>query len=555
MSDKNHTTKLQFFNRLFYSLFIVFTVFMLLYNILAHGSGSVYGGESLDYSDLWSYESGSIVDFDNLKSDEHFEIRRRTNGEIINTKDLCFYSKNIYFTVYLNDEVIYDFHPQPPKLFGKAYGIFPHAITIPVMSRDGTLYIDIDNIYPEKPGYIKNISLDNGNRFIISELQNSAFEFILCLIGFVFGFILMIIGLIGRHFGEKRFEIISMSTFAMISSLWVVSETSMLSVLSGTPIAVHFADYIALDLIPLPGLLFVISSTGTRKKWPIILCNITTFSVIIYSMISTYTGRADYHQLLWLTHINLSIIAALIIGIIIVSLVKKRLTKRLTIVLLTAIILSLVTGIIDIIRYTVSVPGYASFSYFKLSVFIFISLTGIYEFISISEMSRRGQYAEIMEELAFRDGLTGLLNRLGFNNALDKASRGRHTYTFIMLDMNYLKKVNDELGHTTGDKYIKTIAELIKGSFVNNESCFRIGGDEFFVLADYGMSDPKFKQCMDLLRARIDDFNKENNYSIPLSIAYGATEFEPKRDSVESKIRHADERMYIMKAEMKAERG
>ena len=554
MKERNETTKFQFYSRLVYSLFIVSALFCLLMNILSHKGSSIYDGESVEYSDLWSYETGSIVDFDDLKDEQHFVIRRRTNGDIINTKDLCFYSKNVYFTVYMNDKVIYDFHPNPPKLFGKAYGVFPHAITLPVMTVDGTIYIEIDNIYTDEPGYIRGLRLDNGNRFITAELQNSAPEFVLCLIGFVFGLILIIIGFIGRHFGEKRFEIISMATFSMVASLWIISETSMFSLLTGTPIVIHFTDYIALDLIAIPSILFVVSSTGTKNKWIISLVSLSTFFVIIYSMYSTYSGGPDYHQLLGLTHINLAFTAALSVIILIGSMIKKRLNKRLAIILLIALCLVLIAGIFDIVRFSMAPVTFSTRSYFKYSVFIFIVLIGIYEFINISEMSRRGQYAEIMEELAYRDGLTGLLNRMGFNNALDKASKGNHVYTFIMLDMNYLKKVNDELGHITGDLYIKKIASCITEVFVNGESCFRIGGDEFFVLTEYGMSNPKFKQCMELLHKKLEHFNEENNYSIPLSIAYGATEFDPTSDSIESKVKLADEKMYKMKTEMKAER-
>ena len=271
-------------------------------------------------------------------------------------------------------------------------------------------------------------------------------------------------------------------------------------------------------------------------------------------MYSTYSGGPDYHQLLGLTHINLAFTAALSVIILIGSMIKKRLNKRLAIILLIALCLVLIAGIFDIVRFSMALVTFSTRSYFKYSVFIFIVLIGIYEFINISEMSRRGQYAEIMEELAYRDGLTGLLNRMGFNNALDKASKGNHVYTFIMLDMNYLKKVNDELGHIAGDFYIKKIASCLTEVFVNGESCFRIGGDEFFVLTEYGMSNPKFKQCMELLHKKLEHFNEENNYSIPLSIAYGATEFDSMSDSIESKVKLADEKMYKMKTEMKAER-
>lgn len=149
------------------------------------------------------------------------------------TNPFVFYSKNVYFTVSLDGEVIYDFHPDAPKLFGKAYGVFPHAISLPVLNKDGNLYIEIDNIYPGSPGYIRDILLDNSDHFILSKLQESTYEFIFCLIVFVFGIVLVIIGIVGRYFGDKRFEIISMGIFGMVSALWIASETQMLPILTG----------------------------------------------------------------------------------------------------------------------------------------------------------------------------------------------------------------------------------------------------------------------------------------------------------------------------------
>ena len=554
MNESVSKNKSEIIGRLIYSIFFVVAVVFLVAVIVTHKSDSIYGGESLDYSSTWSYESGAPVDFNHITIDGKTTIRKRTNGDVINTKDLCFYTKNIYFSVYLNSELIYDFHPVGNKFYGKAYGVYPHSITLPVMAHDGTLYIVLENVYPDETGFIKDIKLDDGNEFVIEELQKSVLVFILCLIGFVFGIILTIIGLVGHHFGEKRFEIVSLAAFSLISSIWIASETSILSMLSGSPVTVHFTDYIALDLIPLAGLIYISSATGIKNKVPAIISVLSTTFVIVYSVVSTVMGNDDYHQLLWLTHINLAFIAALVLIIVVYSIVKKRFTKRLVYVLLSAVFIVLITGTIDIVRYNVSPTEFARVSYFKYSIFVFILLIGIYEFVIISEMSRRGKYAEIMEQLAYRDGLTNLLNRKGYNEALQEASRDNHKYTFIIFDLNYLKKVNDELGHNTGDVYIKQTAQSMSETFNKDESCYRIGGDEFFVLAGYGMDDPRFKEKLDSFQSKLDEFNEKNKYSIPLCTAYGAAEFDPQKDDIETISKLSDQRMYKMKAEMKAVR-
>ena len=554
MEAANGTTRFQFISRLIYSVFIVITVFLLLHLIFFFRSKAFYISEFIDYSDMWSYEYGSLVDFDELKAEDHFTIHKRTNGELINNKDLCFYTKNIYFTVYMNDTVIYDFHPDTPTIFGKAYGIFPHSVALPVLYSDGDLYIEIENIYPDNKGFLRDIRLENGSDFILSEIRSSARKFAFCVLGFVFGFVLLAIGTVGRHFGPKRFEIISMSTFAILSSLWISTETSIFPILLGSPHVVHFTDYITLDLLALPAMLFVASSTGNQKSKLISVGTVTTLAILLFSIISTATGHQDYHQLLWLSHGNLSLVALICIYLLIYSLVKKKITKKLTYVLVVSTVFCMATGIYDIVRYVITPIKYSSTSYFKYSILFFIVFVGIYEFIMISEMSQKGQYAEIMEKLAYNDGLTGLFNRKAYNKDLEKTKETESLYTFIMLDMNYLKKVNDELGHMIGDTYIKTIADYLSDAFKKNATCYRIGGDEYFVLARYSMNSSAYKNSIDYLLSKIDEFNKQNTYDIPLSVAYGAIEYDPKKDNVENRLKQSDEKMYTMKAEMKAMR-
>ena len=552
MNELYTTNRFRFYSRFIYSIIVMAIVIALLFVVFSHTNASFYNVTARDYSDMWTYDSGSVVDFEHLIPDEHFSIHKRADAELIKNNSLCFYSKNIYFTVYLGNTIIYDFHPISPDFFGKAYGVYPHSVSIPVTGENENIYIKIDNIYKGTPGYMKNLSLDAASRFMVTRLQSSAYEFIFCLLVFVFGIVLVSIGFIGRYFGDNRFEIISMGTFAMITAVWIMSETQMLPILTGSPVAVHFMDYISLDLLPLPGLIFIAFVIGYRNSVLIPIASVLTLAKLIFSFISTTSGYRDYHQLLWLSHVNLAIIAVMIIYYIIRGIVTKRIQKNLTIILTVAISLLIISGIADIIRYTIRPETFASISFFKHAIFVFILLCGVYEFMSISELSRRGQYAEIMEKLAYQDALTGLFNRQAFNQEVDRIKTGSTCYTFIMMDMNNLKIVNDRFGHNNGDLYIKSMADIISTSFMQCGKCFRIGGDEFFIMMDKSLKDADFSGNMSRLHKRIELFNEEHQDMIPMSTAYGCADYDPTKDDVDERIKYADTEMYSMKTEMKS---
>lgn len=91
-----------------------------------------------------------------------------------------------------------------------------------------------------------------------------------------------------------------------------------------------------------------------------------------------------------------------------------------------------------------------------------------------------------LEEIASRDGLTGVLNR----RALDERLAEVYSYyrrrgaplTVALLDLDHFKKVNDTYGHQAGDAVLKTVAERIGGVIRDYDSIGRYGGEEFLVL-------------------------------------------------------------------------
>lgn len=105
---------------------------------------------------------------------------------------------------------------------------------------------------------------------------------------------------------------------------------------------------------------------------------------------------------------------------------------------------------------------------------------------SIRYAVERSQMLEALRELAIRDELTGLYNRREMSRILseevDRCNRYKSPMTFILMDIDHFKKVNDEYGHQVGDAIVQWVAQLLRGSLRTTDKPARYGGDELAVI-------------------------------------------------------------------------
>ncbi len=91
-----------------------------------------------------------------------------------------------------------------------------------------------------------------------------------------------------------------------------------------------------------------------------------------------------------------------------------------------------------------------------------------------------------LEQLAFKDGLTGIFNHRYFQEILDKemarAKRYGHPLGLLLFDIDYFKKVNDSYGHPAGDKVLINLAQQISNTIRPSDIIARYGGEEFAVI-------------------------------------------------------------------------
>ncbi|MDB6061967.1 MAG: hypothetical protein JWM78_2070 [Verrucomicrobiaceae bacterium] len=92
-----------------------------------------------------------------------------------------------------------------------------------------------------------------------------------------------------------------------------------------------------------------------------------------------------------------------------------------------------------------------------------------------------------LEELSFKDGLTGVANRRMFDSILDieweNARRNRQPLSLIILDIDFFKQYNDQYGHIKGDDCLKRVAQTLTSAATRSKDFFaRFGGEEFVLV-------------------------------------------------------------------------
>lgn len=162
-------------------------------------------------------------------------------------------------------------------------------------------------------------------------------------------------------------------------------------------------------------------------------------------------------------------------------------------------------------------------------------------------------FAEL-KECATTDPLTGLLNRLGFNDLahreLDHAVRLNRPFALLYLDVDNFKKINDQYGHSFGDDVLKQIARLLRSSLRDQDTACRLGGDEFAVILGTGAEE------LSAITQRIETTLKQWFRSRPttriLGISIGGSLWKPgDPPHLQSLIDKADEAMYQEKSRNK----
>ena len=194
---------------------------------------------------------------------------------------------------------------------------------------------------------------------------------------------------------------------------------------------------------------------------------------------------------------------------------------------------------IQIIEYSYNAKG--SEHYFEAR----LAPIGKTEVVSIvRDITERKSHEEKLQYISFHDQLTGLYNRRYYENELKRLDGSReHPIAVISADLDGLKLINDTMGHSEGDNYLKSGAELLKGALRTSDILARVGGDEFAAVLPNTTLEVG-QRMVERIRHQIEEYNWKKTTGPPFSMSIGLAVSESGDHLLEEAYKKADAAMY-----------
>ncbi len=169
------------------------------------------------------------------------------------------------------------------------------------------------------------------------------------------------------------------------------------------------------------------------------------------------------------------------------------------------------------------------------------------------ELDRVEMLNRELRRKSITDNLTGLYNYCYFWEQIGKAfanyKRNERAFCFVIIDIDYFKKINDTYGHPAGDDVLRGVAKILRQQVRDTDVSARIGGEEFGVILhdmDEGGAAPFLNRLQGAIRAAAFPINDGQNVSITVSMGFVSVT-RSEASSAEDVVKLADDALYWVK--------
>ncbi|HKO18924.1 MAG TPA: EAL domain-containing protein [Acidobacteriaceae bacterium] len=168
-----------------------------------------------------------------------------------------------------------------------------------------------------------------------------------------------------------------------------------------------------------------------------------------------------------------------------------------------------------------------------------------------SDITERKQLMTYLNHMASHDQLTGLpgrtLLRERIAEAIEKAMlHGRKVAVFV-IDLDHFKRLNDSVGHRSGDELLVGMAERLRASLRRSDTLGRLGGDEFVVVMPHIATMADVERCAKRLVDRVSSTAQVGEMEVNLTASVGVCVYPDFAEDVDSLLERADGATYAAK--------
>lgn len=169
-----------------------------------------------------------------------------------------------------------------------------------------------------------------------------------------------------------------------------------------------------------------------------------------------------------------------------------------------------------------------------------------------AQILERERLERQLRQLALHDALTGLPNRAllmdRLDHAVELARRKREALTLLFIDLDGFKRVNDRLGHASGDALLRVVGERLLGCIRASDTVARLGGDEFVVLLPNAMPADALAALAGRIRDRIAEPVPLGDGVVTVNCSIGCSVYPDDAEEAGALLSRADAAMYCAKS-------
>lgn len=401
-----------------------------------------------------------------------------------------------------------------------------------------TVYVQVKTRDP----FIVSISVMEESAFLKGQVSASIYT------GLIYGGIAaMLFYNLFLYFGIKKlyyayYVLYLCAFFAMNASY---NGYTFMYLLSNAPTVQNWAQSTSIYFFILTGLLFARSFLNLKKYHQRLYktTRYVIFFVIIAALLSAAFGGYHYHVMFSILLVML--ISIYIFGMALFSWLTGNRSARF-------FLLGATSGLIGAVITALTVMSFIPYSYmtYKASDFgMFVDVVLLS--LALADRMKMTQEKRLLaEKQAKTDIITGLLNRRAYYEISEiefkRISRHKRILSVIMFDIDDFKHINDNYGHSIGDKVLNSVGNIVKNLIRNHDYAFRMGGDEFLVLLPE-TNDRQAALLAERIRKEIENYELEENRKLVITASFGIAQYIPSDTSIEKLTRRADEALYQAK--------
>ena len=232
----------------------------------------------------------------------------------------------------------------------------------------------------------------------------------------------------------------------------------------------------------------------------------------------------------------------------------RRTTRTAGIVFLLTALLPLARSFHALLQnQPIDLFAYPMSSWFALFGLVSILIWTFYFFLINSarlEMDLEAARVELTQ-LAMTDPLTGLYNRRHFFERAEiefqRATRQEHSISFLLMDVDGFKNINDNYGHDAGDEVMLYLSSILPAEIRVFDLVARFGGDEFIIMLVHVHQEQAY-EIAERIRERVSQSPmtfESRTFNVQLSV--GVASFDPKDDNLKTILKRADTALYLAK--------